>query len=186
MYYMLACLDSLDYDRASLDYEKDDPARSWHSGTRFTQPPPQPIEVVVDEDFPGLIPEFTDVPLPLMTRRLVKALHEAGVDNLDTYKVVISDPTTGQKHQDHVAVNIIGKIAAADLRKSVYDASLPERMISMDFDSVVIDEKKTRGAFLFRLAESVNAIVIHEKVKEHLEASGIDTLTFIPPEEWMG
>jgi len=186
MYYMLECLSPEDEDHALLDYGDEDTERSWHSGTKFKQSPREPIEVNVNEDSPGVLPEFTDVPLPLMTKRMVRALHEAGVDNFDTYKVVIWDPTTRKKHFDHVAVNIIGKIAAADLTKSVFDASLPERMISLDFDSVVIDEKKTHGAFLFRLAESVNAIVVHEKVKEHLEASGIDTLTFIPPEEWAG
>jgi len=51
---------------------------------------------------------------------------------------------------------------------------------------LVIDEAKTRGALLFRLAESVNGIVVHETIKNAIEATGIDTLTFMPPEEWVG
>jgi hypothetical protein len=39
---------------------------------------------------------------------------------------------------------------------------------------------------MFRLAESVNGIVVHESVKKAIEAAEIDTLTFIPPEEWVG
>ncbi len=53
----------------------------------------------------------------------------------------------------------------------------------MDFDSVVLDEPAISDALIFRLAESVNAIIVHEKVKQHLEASGINTLTFLKPEE---
>jgi hypothetical protein len=59
-------------------------------------------------------------------------------------------------------------------------------MISMDFNSLAIDEAAAGGALLFRLAESVNAIVVHERVRRHLEASGITTLTFIEPEDWAG
>jgi hypothetical protein len=186
MYYMMTCLSPDEEDHALMSYIEDDPSRSWHSGTRFAQPPPQPIRVEVQPEYPGLIPELNDEPLPFMTKRMLAALHSAGVTNLDTYQVVIYDPTNNTTYENYVAFNVIGTIAAADLNQSSYDTTLPERMISMDFDSVVIDEQATRGALMFRLAESVNAIVVHEKVKQHLEASGIDTLTFIPPEEWAG
>ena len=38
---------------------------------------------------------------------------------------------------------------------------------------------------MFRLAESVMGIVVHESVKQAIEAAGIDTLTFVDPAEWI-
>jgi len=32
----------------------------------------------------------------------------------------------------------------------------------------------------------VNAVIVHESVKDIIEAAGIDTLTFIEPEDWAG
>jgi len=57
---------------------------------------------------------------------------------------------------------------------------------AMNINSLTIDESKTRGALMFRLAEAVNGIVVHKSVKNAIEAAGVDTLTFIPPEEWVG
>jgi hypothetical protein len=186
MYFIMHCFSPMEADQAMLTYRPDDPFRSWRGGARFEDPPPEPVQAEVEPRYRGLMAEFWDSPLPLMTKRLLSALQEAGVTNLDTYTAEIFDSTENRTYDNYVAFNIIGKISAADLNQSSYDATLPERMVSMDFDSVVIDENATRGALMFRLAESVNAIVVHEKVKQYLEESGIDTLTFIPPEEWAG
>jgi hypothetical protein len=88
-------------------------------------------------------------------------------------------------YKDYLAFNIIGVIAAADLSKSEYHA-WDESKVALDFNSLVIDEIKTRNALIFRLAEATNGIVIHESVKKAIEAAGINTLTFISPEEWVG
>lgn len=186
MYYMMHCFSPKERDNAMLTYSPDDPLRSWAEGARFDDAPPEPVRAEVKKGYTGNMAEFWDDPVPLMTTRLHEALMAAGVSNLDTYKAVIYDPATKSIFDNYVAFNIIGTIAAADLSRSEFDPSEPERMIAMDFRSVVIDPKRTGGALLFRLAESVNAIVVHESVKRHLEAAGIDTLTFIAPEEWAG
>jgi hypothetical protein len=195
MYYMMECFSPKGADHAMLTYKRDHPRRSWASGKRFStnpndpvfrQPPPEPVQAEVKADYPGVMAEFWKAPVPLMTKRLLAALQEAGVMNLDTYQAEIYDVSQNAIYDNYVAFNIIGTVSAADLNQSSYDATLPERMISVDFDSVIIDEQATRGALMFRLAESVNAIVVHEKVKQYLEENGIDTLTFIPPEEWAG
>jgi hypothetical protein len=43
------------------------------------------------------------------------------------------------------------------------------------------DEKKARGALIFRLAESVNAILVHERLRDHLIANGFRNLEFLEP-----
>ena len=76
-------------------------------------------------------------------------------------------------------------LAAADLAKSNYLAYEAANR-DLDFNSLSIDQAKTRSALMFRLAEASNGIVVHESVKRHVESSGIDTLTFLPPENWAG
>lgn len=185
-YYMLHCFSPKEGDLAMLTYKRDTPLRSWASGKRFTNPPPQPVRAEVKPGYSGIMAEFWSNPVPLMTKRLHKALLDSGVANLDTYAAEIFDPKGKKTYSDYVAFNIIGVVAAADLKKSKFDAGSPDRMVSMDFDSVSIDAKATGGALMFRLAESVNAIVVHEKIKTHIEANGIDTLTFVVPEDWAG
>jgi hypothetical protein len=186
MYFMLHCFSPPNADNAMLSYKPDDPLRSWAEGARFDDPPPEPVRAEVKRGYAGNMAEFWDDPVPLMTKRLLAALRGAGVDNLDTYKAVIVDPASKKEYPDYVAFNIVGTIAAADLKKSKMDPNNPTRMIAADFDSVTIDPKAPRGALMFRLAESVNAIVVHEKVKRAIEASGITTLTFVAPEDWAG
>lgn len=186
MYYMMHCFSPPDRDNAMLSYTPDDPLRSWAEGARFDDPPPEPVRAEVKRGYAGNMAEFWDDPVPLMTTRLLEALRGAGVGNLDTYKAVIADPAGKREYTNYVAFNIVGTVAAADLKKSKVDPGNAAKMIAVDFDSVTIDPKATRGALLFRLAESVNAIVVHEKVKRAVEASGITTLTFVEPEDWAG
>jgi hypothetical protein len=178
-----------------LHYDPDHPRRSWASGTKFStdpdakpqkRPPPEPVRVEVVPGYEGVYLEFWDNPVPLMTKRLYAALQDAGVTNIDAYRAEIADTTSKTLNMDYVAFNIIGKVSAADLKASRTARGSTNRMISADFDAVTIKGEAARGALLFRLAESVGAIVVHEKVRDHLEDNGIDTLTFIEPENWAG
>lgn len=194
MYYVMLCLSSREEDTAIITYEPDDPFRSWGSGNRFSedpnapayeQPPNEPIIASIAPGDEGMMSEFWDDPVPLMTNRLFQAMQAAGIDNIDTYVAEIHEESTGKVYSDYLSFNIIGTVAAADLEKSTFD---PETgpLISRDFDALVINNEATLGTLIFRLAESVNAIVVHEKVKQQIENSGINTLTFLPPEKWAG
>jgi len=185
MYYLIRCLSPEKGYLATLEYESDDPLRDWMEAEVFEDPPPIPVVAKIIPRNNTVMAEFWQVPVPLMTKRLYQTLLSAGVSNIDTYEAIIEDPRTEEKNQDYVAFNIVGKIAAADLSKSEYQA-INGTLVSVDFDSLTIDENKTRDALMFHLAESVNGIVVHESVKNAIEAAGIDTLTFIPPEEWVG
>jgi hypothetical protein len=195
MYYMMHCLSPAAGDLAMLTYRRDHPMRSWASGNRFsTDPtddaelraPPEPVQAEVKPGYAGIMAEFWATPVPLMTKRLHQALQNAGVSNLDVYAAEIFDPTTNTTNKDYVAFNIVGKISAVDLERSIVAPSSASPMISMDLDSVTIREDASKGALLFRLAESVNGIVVHESVKRQLEEAGIDTLTFVEPQDWAG
>jgi hypothetical protein len=129
--------------------------------------------------------EMYDTTILVMRSDLVEALKAAGVDNIECFEAVIRDPRTGQEYTTYFAVNIVGAIACVDLAKSGYDTSQESRMVDMEFDSIAIDEAKAGGALLFRLAESVSGIVVHEKVKAVLESRGLTGMTYTKPEDWI-
>jgi hypothetical protein len=167
---------------ASFSYDRDIQDRSWFRGLCFHNPPHEPVQVTTQG---GELPDLSEVPLPLVSKRLADALKSAGVSNIDYYTAEIRNETTDENFCTYFAFNLVGLVAAADLSASNYDA--PEGpLISVDFESLVIDEEKVRGVLMFRLAECVTAIVVHESVKRAIEAAGIDTLDFVPPEEWVG
>jgi len=185
MYYMLDCFGPLDRDRASIANVPDFEGVSWIMGRRITAVLPDPIEVDLDTDEGDAMVPMFDLDVLMFTDDMIAALHSAGVDNLDLYNAVIHDRDNGKDYHNYKAVNIIGVIASADLDASDHVAH-GTPVIDVDFDSLVIDESKTGGALMFRLAECVTGIVIHEKVKEALEAAGIPYLDYIPPEEFVG
>lgn len=180
MYYVMTCLSPAQGYLATLDYDDSaDPdfLRSWMSGDRFDVPPPTPLVLTRETAPDTVLAELWQSPVTLMSKRLHAALLAAGVSNLDIYPAEIHDPAQGLVHDDYVAFNLIGRIAAADSLRRHDDVliSAPE-----------ISSARVDGALMFRLAEAVNTIVVHDSVKQAIEAAGIDTLTFIDPADWTG
>lgn len=163
------------------------PGVSWTSGARILAEVPSPLELPLeplgsDSDEGPALPAWLKGTIPLFRRDLVEALQACGVDNLDLYPAVVIDPDNGTRYEIYQAVNVLGLIAAADLAASqatVHPSGPP--VIDVDFDSLVIDETKTHGALLFRLAESTNALLVHDKLRRCLLAAGFDELEFRDP-----
>lgn len=162
---------------------------SFTKGSRISATVPQPIEVTLKRiragagDHGPIIPEFMSSDAPLFSNDLIAAMREAGADNLDTYDVVLIDPEDGARYTTHKAVNIIGAISAADMAKSDAIVNTGGPIIDVDFDRLSLDERKARGALIFRLAESTNAVLVHEKLRDHLLAKGFGHLAFYEPEQ---
>jgi hypothetical protein len=95
-------------------------------------------------------------------------MRKIGVDDLNAW----IDPNPGLIYTNYKAVNILGLVAAADMSKSIATVHDGIPLIDVDFDELVIDEKKTRGIKMFRLAESTNAILVHESLRDALIAKG--------------
>jgi len=182
---MLGCFGPDDDDATEIHNVPRPPGVSWNSGARITAPVPQPMQVELDPENPGVLLPMYHKGVLIFSDDLITALRDAGVDNLDVYELILSDPFTGAKHRNYKVVNIVGLISAADLGRSKHTAwGTP--LIDVDFDSLVIDPAKARGALMFRLAENLAGIVVHAKVKNHLERLGIPFLDFYLPEEWVG
>jgi len=183
-YFILECYGPDEEQRASIDTVDNADALNWILAERFSQPVPAPIKVTLNANDGVMMPMFNPSIL-LMSDDLIAALVEGGVDNLDCYDAELFNPVTKTRFTNYKAVNIIGAVAAADLGKSdctVYN----EPRFDVDFDSLTLDETKTRGLLMFRLAECVTGIVVHESVKRCVERHGIAHLDWVLPEEWVG
>src|SRR5438552_144031 len=122
-YYMLECFAPGGEEFTDiLEYPLLSGVESWMTGSRFSRPLPEPIQLQWDPDTRGPQKTLYDVTIPLFRAPLLAALRAAGVDNLDSYRTEIRDPRSGRTSRDYFAVNVIGTVAAADLPNSSYQA----------------------------------------------------------------
>lgn len=158
----------------------------WMTGELIIAPVPTPVVFTLDAEYPGKLKPMYEGTILLMRDDLLRALDSAGVDNLQSFPAVIVDDTKGEKHTNYSAVNIVGTIACADMAESErMDDEDDEDLVNVDFDSLVIDEAKAGDALLFRLAESVSAIIVHQRVRDAVDGA-IPGMTFYGPGEWAG
>jgi len=118
-----------------------------------------------------------------MRKDLLETIRSAGVNNLDAYPAELYYPDGSLATGEYFIVNVVGLIAAADLEKSQYNEDQPENLISMSFESLAIDGNKTHGALMFRLAENIVEIIVHEKVVKAVEDAGIPLVEFYKTED---
>jgi hypothetical protein len=158
-------------------------------GERISARVPQPLRFKLEPLDPNAndvgpdMPEFFDESVPLFREDLIAAMQEAGVDNLDLYDAVIYDPDTKKRYTNYKAVNIIGAIAAADMSKSKATVHPGGPVIDVEFDELVLDETRTGGVLIFRLAEATGTILVHERLRDHLLAKGFTALEFLDPRD---
>lgn len=185
MFHFLNCFGPLDCDRASLKNIPQFEDVFWNMGDIIRKELPDPIEIDVNTDEGEAMVTMFHSGILIMTKGMVETLNNAGVNNLQVYNVVLYDRSKNISYNDYLAVNIVGKIACADMDKSNTTIH-GEPIIDVDFDGIVIDESKIFGMLMFRIAECVSGIVVHDKVKTVLEKEGIKYLDFILPEDWVG
>ena len=187
MYFVLECFTPLDVDPADVAKLPDvEGVESWMSGAFIAEPVQEPLELVLDPDQPGPLKEMYNLEMLIMSERLVTSLQNAGVDNLQVFRAVLVDPTNQNRREDYRVVNIVGRVAAADLENSLWTSPSGRPIVDVDFDSLTIDERRAGGLLLFRLAECVSAVIVHARVREALLAAGFLSLTFLDPKEYVG
>lgn len=154
MYYAVYCLEPDNATLAKLEYDfslDEDFLRSWISGEAFEIMPPLPV--VLERGSRGVLPEFVQSPVAVMTTRLFQVLEAAGVSNLETFPTEIHDAKGNLVSSDYVAFNVVGLIRTEDLPS----------------------ESELKFA---RLEESVNVLLVHDSIKQAILDAGITTLTF--------
>lgn len=165
----------------SMPQLPEDDEDDWMFGQPFTVEPEQPIFVSIREDNENLTPlNFYKNP-QVASKAFVDALVEAGVDNIVTYDVVLRSRTEPSITVDgYKAINIIGLVKAAG-PGTVYLSD--SRIGDASMKNVELEPRSIKGLYMFRLAESMRTIVVHEKVKQHLEAKGFEDLIFTEPSD---
>jgi hypothetical protein len=153
-------------------YPELSPNLSFILGHPIAETMPKPLVFKVDntQDYPPL--HFLGRMIPVMSKGLVDALITLGIDNLQLFEAVLLNEETGEEWKNYFAVNIIGIIACADLTLSE-STKIAERPGSAPalhmFEELVINFGATRGALMFRLAESPGEILIHGSLLDALE-----------------
>ena len=130
----------------------DVPGAPWMDGQAVEEAPSEPLVFALDPNYPGKLKAMYEDDILLMRHDLISALKEAGVDNLQLFPAVLRDARKRTDHKDYSAVNIVGAVSCVDSSRSRKAAVSDSEMIDAFFDSLVIDESKTGGALLFRLA----------------------------------
>lgn len=190
MYYILECNPPLTDNGEELfsirNHFEVEGVWDWVSGVRFDVAVPVPIRIDFEpfRGYAGPPQELQDVGIPIMTERLAAALQAASVDNIEFFPAILKNTVTGEEYA-YRAYNIVGLISAADMQKSEWQSYDGVLRSDVSFTDLVLDEARIGGALMFRLAENVGAVLVHEKVRKSILASGIDTLKFVKPEDWV-
>jgi hypothetical protein len=160
------------------------PGGPWMAGKRLAIRVPEPLQFGLNPNYPGRLLAMYKGSIPLIRDDLLEILRGAGVDNLETFKAVLNDPIEKKDHHNYKAFNIVGVVSCADPVKSINANVNDHTIVDVNYQNLVIDEKKAGGLLFFRLAESVNAIVVHRKIKEAIEPRNIAGMHFFGPGEW--
>jgi hypothetical protein len=197
-YFVMACEGP--YPAHTIRIEPNLPGGPWYHGQKLRIAVPARLEYQLNPDYEEYDDDDDDEgedynmkmmysaeAIPLMHNSLIKVLLSAGVNNLELFPARITNPNTNEVYDDYHAFNVIGLVAAADLNAStlMHPNSKP-RILDTDFESLVIDEEKTNGFHLFRLAEACSAICVSEQVKNAIEENTIPGMIFYGPGEWSG
>lgn len=189
MYYIMSCEGPNPI--APVEVYPDLPGGPWFTGARLGFQVPQPLRFKLSTKRRGNAKAFYGPRVPLIRMDLLAALQEAGVDNLELFDAILEDPVTGAGYTDYKALNVLGLVAAADMTASEWQAGLGRELIGADlidvfFEKLVLDPRLTQGLLFFRLAQSANAVVIHEQVKKVVDARGVPGMVFYEPKDWGG
>ncbi len=146
---------------------------AFMSGDLITVKVPEPVEFLVDNTSEHPPTDFVTKFMPVLSNRLVAAFRKAGVDNMQTYKAILRNPATGETWDSYQVVNVLGKIACADLENSVYTVNMG---VDCEFSELVIDVEKANGALFFRLLESHEKIIVHNAVLDYMYTKDDDPI----------
>lgn len=191
MLYALELHELVDENDEPYGYYQFDPVDNdllewpWLHGERFTDVPPQPLALrfdPYDEDAGGL-PDYQASPVPLVSARLRRVLEASAVANVEYYATTIDGADAFDDFPEYFAVNIVGKVSA-DADGSVMTPTLGTMLMAANIDRLSLPDAAARGQKLFRLAEHVVSVFVDDEVRRACEAADIDTLRFVPADEW--
>jgi hypothetical protein len=115
--------------------------------------------------------------ITLYHTELKNALTKFGVDNIQYFPVVIRNQNNSELKSGYWIANIIGLIECVDKDKSVIEPR--PSGIGGYLHSFEIDEKRVKGASIFRLAEAPTLVIVADKLANYLAESGTVGVRFV-------
>jgi hypothetical protein len=156
----------------------------WMLGRKFKGQVKEPVQINAKEDFDKgtLLPLY---PTPtIMHVDLYEAILSAGADNIEAWDAIITKADGSILSKQYKAFNILGLVKAAGSR-TVYAQENPSRIIDASIESLDLNVNKENELLIFRLAESIGTVIIHEKVKLAIEERNIQNLHFTDPVDFL-
>jgi hypothetical protein len=156
----------------------------WMLG-RPLDPPAAPLEFTLDPRRGRNLSELYIEGALLMREDLLKAFEAAGVDNLQAFPAVIIDPRGNVRHENYRAVNVVGVVSAVKEDSTRRLEAGAGQMVDSVFVHLEVENQRPRGLLMFRLAESVRTVLVHDVVVAAVEAAGFPGMSFYSPEDWV-
>ena len=153
---------------------------NWLSGKPFAEPVPEPLTVNLDDRFGTTLPDILTDTILLMSNRLIDALQRAGVSNFNLYEVELEEPNGNVIKGEYKAVQILGRVTAANMENSDVFDPLNMGHTLVQFRKLALDEGKIQRQGLFRLQESASTIIVDEAVKREIEKVELKFVSVVP------
>lgn len=138
---------------------------SFLTGLPINPGPVEPLRFSVNTTLDNPPADFYSYVLPVMSDSLIAALQNAGVNNLQCFDALLENPDSGDRWTEYKAVNIIGLVGCADLRRSSYEKLGGGLYI---FNELVINPRKASKNLFFRLKEAPSTIIAHKSLGDYL------------------
>lgn len=127
---------------------------------------PESMSFSIDYSEGGTFPDYINVSGALLcSQRFIDLLKRAGVDNIQTFPVALTNDYDGMIYDNYCICNIVGLVSCADLSTSSYTHVMDDLYI---FEKLVIDTDKIHSELLFRLKEDPTIIIIHASVCNYI------------------
>ena len=157
----------------------------WLKGERIASPPENlrlDFSLISEDDYGSLILSF----LPMFHSSFVQALTDFGIDTIQYTPVVLRQQESDEIRTSYSLANIVALYDCMDKNKSKIDTLDSNR--GFYIKSLVIDERKTNGAKIFRMQDDPRLIIVTEDLKDYLESLTDDLelyhVSFVKTEEY--
>jgi hypothetical protein len=135
-----------------------------------------PFIVELDDEHPdGRLPTFYESPAFIGTKEFYNALINVGVSNIETVEVIIKDTVRSIECHDYLLLNIVGRVACADMMRSEHRSLGPDMTI---IDQLVLKPVNLSGLDLFVADEDTDIMIVSERVCRHLISCGYVDIWF--------
>lgn len=135
------------------------------------------VELSLDEDLRlGPMPTIFTSPALIGNDHFCKTLVQI-CENVEICPAVIRDPVTGSENRSYKLVNIIGRIACADMKASRHKSLGPEMTI---IDYLVLKYEMLPDVDIFHVHEDTDCIVVSERLQRLLIQAGFSDIGLFP------